>query len=279
MGVSGSGYFGGDLSHNGFFKKNGVGSGGWISMTGTADISTPLDTSTATLTQIAERLKGIQDALSLLGILNASSLNPFLANEILFLKGDGVDNSTSIIDSSLNPKTVTVVGGAKISTTQFKLGGSSLYFDGSGDYLSVPLASLLTNFTVEAWCYLTSASQSTIWGGISNSDLEFAISTTQVLVATAGVAFNISLSVTTPMNTWNHFAFTRSSNILRIFKNGIKIHEVTLSSPFFNSTTSGYIGTARDFARQYTGYIDSFRITNTARYTVDFDPEIDTFLN
>jgi hypothetical protein len=279
LGVTGSGYFGGDLSHNGFFKKNGVGSGGWISMTGTADVSTPLDTSTATLSQLAQRLKGIQDALSLLGILNASSLNPFLANEILFLRGDGADNSTSIVDSSLNPKTVTAVGGAKISTTQSKLGGSSIYLDGSGDYLSVTLTTL-SNFTVEAWCYLTSTGLSTIWSGISSSDLEFAISTSQILIVEAGVNFLVSLSVATPINTWNHFAFTRSSNTLRIFKNGIKIHEVAFIYPFFNGATAGRIGIDQSAtSRQYAGYLDAVRITNVARYTVNFDAETDTFLS
>jgi len=53
----------------------------------------------------------------------------------LLLHADGSNGSTVFGDSSLSAHGVTAYGNAKISTTQSKFGGSSAYFDGSGDYL------------------------------------------------------------------------------------------------------------------------------------------------
>ena len=44
----------------------------------------------------------------------------------------------SFTDSSLSNHTVTAVGDATHSTTQSKFSGGSIYFDGTGDYLSIP---------------------------------------------------------------------------------------------------------------------------------------------
>ena len=56
----------------------------------------------------------------------------------LLLHMNGENNSISFLDSSSVPKMITRNGDAKISTTQSKFGGASAYFDGSGDYLSIP---------------------------------------------------------------------------------------------------------------------------------------------
>jgi len=53
-----------------------------------------------------------------------------LTADSLLLHGDGVNNSTTIIDSSSVPKTVTALGDARISTAQSKFGVSSIFFDG-----------------------------------------------------------------------------------------------------------------------------------------------------
>jgi hypothetical protein len=70
----------------------------------------------------------------------AGPTDPYFSNVSLLLHGDGANGSTTIVDSSPSPKTVTAVGNAQISTAQSKFGGSSLAFDGSGDYLTVQVA-------------------------------------------------------------------------------------------------------------------------------------------
>ncbi len=54
----------------------------------------------------------------------------------LLLHCDGADGSTTFVDSSFNPKTVTVVGNAQVDTAQSVFGGGSLLCDGTGDALS-----------------------------------------------------------------------------------------------------------------------------------------------
>ena len=48
-----------------------------------------------------------------------------------------------------------LVGNAQISTAQSKVGGSSLYLDGTGDYLTIPTNTSFNlgnvNFTIECW--------------------------------------------------------------------------------------------------------------------------------
>ena len=61
----------------------------------------------------------------------------FYQNSLL-LSADGSNGSTAIVDSSANAHTITANGDAQISTTQSKFGGSSMYFDGTGDLFSNP---------------------------------------------------------------------------------------------------------------------------------------------
>ena len=56
----------------------------------------------------------------------------------LLLYGDGTNGSTAIVDSSSNAHAITVNGDAQISTAQSKFGGASMYFDGTGDYITAP---------------------------------------------------------------------------------------------------------------------------------------------
>jgi hypothetical protein len=93
-------------------------------------------------------------------VSNAATLtvssDPYFANVVLLINGDGSNNSTSIVDSSANPKTLTLGGNTKISTAQNKHGGSSVYYDGSGDYISLPASSELSfggDYTIEFWYY------------------------------------------------------------------------------------------------------------------------------
>ena len=57
------------------------------------------------------------------------------ASVSLLLHGDGADGSTTFTDNSPTPKTMTVVGNAKISTAQSKFGGAAMYFAASTDHV------------------------------------------------------------------------------------------------------------------------------------------------
>jgi hypothetical protein len=87
----------------------------------------------------------------------ATPTDPNFADVSLLLHGDGANGSTTIIDSSPTPKTVTAFGNAQISTAQSKFGGASIALDGTGDYASTGNSSDLLMgsavFTIECWFY------------------------------------------------------------------------------------------------------------------------------
>jgi hypothetical protein len=211
----------------------------------------------------------------------------------------GSNDSTVFIDNSPSPKTVTAIGNAKISTAQSKFGSSSLYLDGTGDYLSTPTNNEFSfgtgDFTIECWIYLTSATGDyrTIFGisysggGVGmrfgnsaayNSLLQF-----HTIGQTAAQVYSVNKSQSQLLNSWNHIAFTRTGTTCRAFVNGIQenvgsgLNVSSFPNASFTDSTNiinnsdvliGYGGAA---GTEFIGYIDEFRITKgVARYTGSF---------
>lgn len=212
-------------------------------------------------------------------------------NVALFLKGN------DFTDSSPSPKTLTVFGNTQISTAQSKYGGSSILFDGNGDCLTTPSNIDLDfgtgNFTVEFWMYATQ-----FQSGTNNADtiLDMRPDNTNGSYLSMGIDpslstiyININNSVfyftssTLSINSWYHIALSRNGTNLKGFVNGIERYNRTHSDNLTSGTTTKIGGNAfRGMAPDtyYFGYLDSFRITKgVARYTANFNPETDTYLN
>ena len=206
----------------------------------------------------------------------------FYQNSLL-LYGDGTNSSTAIVDSSANAHTITVNGDAQISTTQSKFGGSSMYFDGSGDYLSIADDDAFDfgsgDFTMEAWIYMTSqgtfnylvgqygssASVSRTFWSIANgyNDCYFYGSSTVRLTGTTSI----------PLNTWTHVAVSREGNTVRLFTNGQVDASGSFTVTLNNSTLDFTVGADSTAAYDFSGYIDDIRVTKgVARYTSNFTP-------
>lgn len=174
------------------------------------------------------------------------------------------------------------VGNAQISTSVKKYGTGSLYFDGNGDWLTLPSLAILNqtgDFTHECWVYLTaypSSMATTIYGFETANFLKLGISTTgQLLCDKSGVGVQITGSIMS-LNTWYHVALVRSgsgTNNVTLYLNGTSAGQATGT----NSVTVsglGYIARRTDANNvSITGYIDDLRITNGyARYTAAFTP-------
>ena len=192
-----------------------------------------------------------------------------------------------------SPKQITANGNAKISTTQEKFGSSSAYFDGTGDYLSIPqsydfdLAST-TNFTVECWVYHTD----TIGGDrVYVSQTEGTYANSWYLRAVGGGEVNLTawiggvnfLSVRTgagvvTQNNWHHVALVKTGTNYKIFIDGT---DETDSGGTDSDTATFHSGELRigdNGSGQYmTGYIDEIRISDTARYSSNFTPSASAF--
>ena len=188
------------------------------------------------------------------------------------------------------------VGNAQISTTQSKFGGSSMYFDGTGDYLipnaggSNVLYALGTgDFTIETWVYPTSfTGQSNI-----NTIFDFRPASTNGIYPTLFLTLtngyltyfvNNSNAITTTstptLNTWSHVALVRSSGSTRLYLNGTQVGSTyTDTNNYLGSASRPLIGTSGFFVVSdfFTGYMDDFRITRFARYTANFTAPTSAF--
>jgi hypothetical protein len=231
------------------------------------------------------RISGAQN-LDVAGIENVS----------LLLHGNGTNGSTTITDNSPSPKTVTAVGNAQISTAQSKFGGSSIAFDGNGDYLTIPDSTawnLPNDFTIEAWVYLTAysaswfgafgaavVSQYNFSGGGPDSGWQLRINGTASSYTTINLytgLTDLNFATTVSLNTWTHVAVTRSGSSIRAFVGGTQAGSTVTNNDAFteSGTRPLWIGGLNDAAYRFwfPGYMDDLRITKgVARYTANFTP-------
>lgn len=199
--------------------------------------------------------------------MGGGEVDPYWSNVSLLMLMNGTNGSTAIGD--VTGKTVTVVGNTAISTTQSKFGGSSCYFDGTGDLLSTTGMTLAGDFTLECWVhYTTSASWYNVFqfGDESANRCSFGIQSGTVKYDIYGGALEPVLGGTLNSGTWNHVAWCRSGSTLYALVNGA----------YAGSTTeSGTLGNANilRIGDGLLGYLDNVRITNgIARYTDTFTP-------
>ena len=181
------------------------------------------------------------------------------------------------------------VGNAQISTTQSKFGGSSMYFDGTGDY-ALTISSVANSalgsgdWTVEFWLY-------TNVGSTTYNVIDWRPNATQ------GAYFSFYLNSGTPTyytssadrivggsaipaTTWTHVAVSRSGTSTKMFING------TQSGSTYTDTAN-YLGTVNrpaiggggsDTNNTLNGYIDDLRVTRGyARYTANFTAPTSAF--
>ena len=185
--------------------------------------------------------------------------------------------NTAIDDTG---KTVTTVGGAQFSGLS-KYGSGSFYFDGSGDYLTIPNNSDLYlssgDFTIEAWIYrnVSGVSHYIFSGryGLDNSGYEFRVNANNTLQFFFTGGSNIVTTDTVVSASWVHVAFSRVGNQGLIFISGVLAGSLTWSNGVNNTTGTFKIGCAHDTSSSMNGYIDDLRITKgVARYTANFTP-------
>jgi len=202
-------------------------------------------------------------------------------NVSLLLHGDGANGSTTIVDNSPTSKTVTAVGNAQISTAQSKFGGSSIAFDGTGDYLTIPASADFSfgteNFTVEFWYYHLGGTDKGLFANNSGSGvgvnfLVGALGSFRIYNGTSGG--NVAdFSASPALNTWQHVAVVRQSGTVTLYVNGAASGTANWAGVNAGNVATFSVGAAYGNARFANGYMDEFRVTkNIARYTSNFTP-------
>jgi hypothetical protein len=187
---------------------------------------------------------------------------------------------SGIYDSAMYSDICTI-GTVQISTAQSKFGGSSIYF--SGTLTNSVYPTLLTpgsgyqlgnnNFTIEAWIYPTSASQTAQIAGSAkngtNSDWFFYLNAGK-LAFHWNNSSDLTSTSSPAANAWSHVAVVRSGGNLYLYLNGSQVGTTTVSGSIGSNTGDNFtIGSDTTTASMpYAGYMDEIRITmGYARYT------------
>jgi hypothetical protein len=192
--------------------------------------------------------------------------------------------NAQIFGSAMTNNFITV-GNAQVSTSIFKYGTGSMYFNGTTAYLLAPNSPNFNfgtgDFTIESWVYFN--------GGLSSAQF---IATTNYNATTGagGWAFtyrgdisSLELSVNSnvtytkawapSVSVWYHVAVSRSGSNLRFFINGTQIGTTSTSSDNIAGATTLVVGSNLGGAPYFflNGYLDEFRMTyGFARYTANF---------
>jgi hypothetical protein len=184
------------------------------------------------------------------------------------------------------------VGNAAVSTSVKKYGSASMYFDGTGDYLTVPASPNFIfgtgDFTVEMW-----VQEITSWNPAGGANYAHWISlnsyTTGIMIRpnTTGTAVEVwvgntqyTFTTTLSLGVWYHIAVSRSSSSMRFFVNGTQIGSTQTVTYNISTNTANTIGTAvHSTGEVMQGYIDDLRITKYGRYTANFTAPTQAFPN
>lgn len=180
-------------------------------------------------------------------------------------------------------KVWTTNGNPTISATQSKVGGKSLYLDGSSYLITENNTDFdfgNGDFTIDWWEYRTTSSISSVYTR-NNSVLGGSLVVGQYnggnivyYMSSDGSSWNIANRVTMGtaiLNEWTHYALVRKGTSIMAFQNGVLKSTITSNASILKGLSTPLIG--YDASNYYKGYIDEFRISNVARWTDVFNPE------
>jgi len=201
-------------------------------------------------------------------------------------------------DGSTNNHTITVNGNTNIqpfspythdgySTAD---NGGSMYFDGTGDYLTIADDASLdmgsSDFTIEGWYYpittptynvglLSKRANASETGGVLIYFGSGGLAPHLLVHIGTGWAINSVSTKSFKLNSWNHFAIVRSGSSFKLYVNGQAGVSVTNSGSIPDNSRAFTIGAMGDSgAGPITQCnIAEFRVVKgTAVYTADFTP-------
>jgi hypothetical protein len=203
--------------------------------------------------------------------------DPYFSDVSLLLHFDG-----NLTDFSGSPKTVTAYNSAAANGSA-KYGTNALSLNGTNQYLRAAASSayaLPADFAIEAWVYLTAASQSFSGfygavvaatypgGGEPNAGWQLRLNGTstgyQVINLYTG-ATDIEWNATINLNQWHYLAVARHSGTIRAYLDGAQVGSSVSNSDNMSPTNNAdlWIGAISllGFEFYFTGRIDELRLT------------------
>jgi len=150
-----------------------------------------------------------------------------------------------------------------------------MYFDGTGDYLTMPASPNFMmgtgDYTVEFWMYQTNAANQQVMlevgrlAATASPGFQFdTINGPLTVYYGSAIGTALSSGVTLTINTWYHIA---------LFINGTQGGSTVTDNTSYTTGAVWVGSTAGGATAYYFGYIDDLRITKgVARYTANFTP-------
>ena len=196
-----------------------------------------------------------------------------------------VDGNTRLLlhmndmtDSSPVPKAVSSQGEVTFEDISGAYGGRAAHFSGTS-YMTLDRSddwAFPGDFTVDFRVYPLA------WGGTSTNYNSLFVGTQSgglVISREPSGSFGVSQYGSTafltcaipPLNQWTHVAVCRSGTTVRVFYNGV-LQAQAESNLSFAAQPIGIGGDG--VGSYYNGYIDELRVSNTARWTADFEPPL-----
>ena len=204
---------------------------------------------------------------------------------LLLCQGNKAVTNSAFLDKSNNAFAIIRNGNSTQGTFSPYGSNWSNYFDGTGDYLSIADNASLEvgsgDFTLEGWFYATalagsdnlivtkcSAAYAPYWVSYyGDNTIKFCASSSNT---GWDVANNVTFGAPT-LNTWNHFAVSRSGTAIRLFLNGVLGTTITTSAALTDHSSPFTVGSQFNGGNPFTGYISNIRLVKgTAVYTSNF---------
>lgn len=196
---------------------------------------------------------------------------------VLLIHSNTTDGSTTFEDSSGQGHTITGHGDVHHETDAKKFGTTSIYFDDSGDYLTVPTSDDFDfgtgDFTIDFWFR-----QNVSFGSDGIFSLRQDSSNLLHVYAFFGTLYVVvngtSISTSFSWDTWYHLAIVRNGNTVTVYLSGTSFGSKDVTGISFNDNDSGlWIGTYLSTSNEFAGYVDELRILKgTAEWTSNFTP-------
>jgi hypothetical protein len=188
--------------------------------------------------------------------------------------------SKSFVDNSTNAFSITRNGDAIVkSVNPFQRNNqSSIYFDGTTDYLLAPTsptnATATGNFTVEFWVLPTAfASYKSMFGNSSSAAVatgwHCGLNASGNVFIYSNSAFKVTTSNAMTLNMWNHVAITRSGSTVTVYINGTSGGTWTLTSESFTDGRFIFGGAPPTGGSEwFAGYLADLRVTKGVARTI-----------
>lgn len=201
----------------------------------------------------------------------------FSTNAYSLIIGDGVNNSTNIVDTSVNMWTVNRFNNPLITTsTAPSFETSSIAFNGTTQWLTVPTSASgplsPATWTVECFCrFNTIGAASQAFFGCGNNEAIY-IGNNGNDFAITGVGGTRSVTMLSPVvaGQWYHFAVVRLGELFYFYRDGV-LQGVTSYANFGTSGFQFQIARNPGAGPMYlNGQISNFRLTQAALYNGPF---------